>query len=230
MTTRTLVFSLLSGFFLSLPLPARSASSTSELAAIDTALLATDTVPQSARCHMRWQKVWNALLPTQVTLQYAGSIGMLNAGIGWHYGRTDAFETELLVGFVPKYHSDAARVTFTAKQRFIPWHCRVAPRWSIDPLTAGFAFNTISGEKFWTAEPSRYPHRYYGFSTRWRIHVFLGQRVRFAFLGRDGSMRRALSAYYEISTCDLYLVSKCTNGHYPLRKTLSLAFGLKYDF
>ena len=34
-------------------------------------------------------------------------------------------------------------------------------------------------DDFWTSEPERYPRGYYGFSTRIRTHIFLGQRVRF---------------------------------------------------
>lgn len=177
----------------------------------------------------RLQRGWGKLIPNQYTLQYAGSIGMFSAGFGWHYGRHDHWESEFLVGFVPKFHSDHARATFTLKQRYVPWHCRVSSRWTIQPLTTGFAFNTITGSEFWAKEPSKYPSGYYGFSTKIRIHVYVGQRLRYNIPSRKRLINSAVSAYYELSTCDLYIVSKAINKKYPWRNTLSLAFGLRWE-
>ena len=126
--------------------------------------------------HERYIKRWNKLIPNQATVQYAGSIGMFSAGAGWRYGRNHHWETDLLLGFLPKYHSETAHMTFTIKERYIPWHCKISSRWDIEPLTTGIFFNTISGEDFWKHLPSRYPKHYYGFSTKIRSNVFLGQR------------------------------------------------------
>lgn len=195
-------------------------------AAGDTASLPLSRYERHRRAAMR---LWSRLIPTQATLHFAGSIGVLSAGAGWHYGRRDAFETEMLVGFLPRWHAEAAHATFTLKQRFVPWHCRLSRRWTLEPLTAGFFFNTISGEDFWRHEPSRYPKHYYGFSTKVRSHVFLGQRVRFAIPRRHRLLHQAVSAYYEISSCDLYIASKATNHDFPWRETLSLSFGLRWE-
>lgn len=172
---------------------------------------------------------WMNLIPNQATLQFAGSIGLLNAGLGWHYGRGDHWETELLIGFVPRYHSERTKATFTLKQRYVPWHCQLNSRWTIQPLTTGIGFNTISGDDFWKNLPDRYPHQYYGFSTKVRIHLFLGQRLRYAIPYRHRLLNQAVSLYYELSTCDLYLISKITNRHFPWKETLSLAFGLRWE-
>lgn len=172
---------------------------------------------------------WEKLIPNQVTLQYAGSIGLLNAGIGWHYGKKHSWETDFLVGFLPRYQSDEVSCTFTLKQRYVPWHCHVHRRWTLEPLTAGFFFNFIGGEDFWAKQPERYPKHYYGFSTKVRTHIYLGQRVRFTIPRNRRFLHQAVSFYYEISTCDLYLVSKITNKDFPWRETLSLALGLRWE-
>lgn len=172
---------------------------------------------------------WAKLIPEQGTLQYAGSIGLMSIGIGWHYGRGDHWETELLVGFLPRYHSEGAKSTFTLKQRYVPWHCVLGTRWTVEPLTAGVFFNTISGDDFWKNQPDRYPKNYYGFSTKVRANIFLGQRLRYNIPSKRRIYIRALSLYYELSSCDLYIVSKATNKHFPWRETLSLAFGLRWE-
>lgn len=194
--------------------------------------LTTDTAAVQYVYERRRQRAvrsWARLIPTQAVAQYAGSIGIVSVGLGWHYGRGLHWETELLAGLVPRYHSGAAHFSFTVKERYVPWHCRLSSRWSLEPLTAGFFFNTISGEDFWRREPSRYPKRYYGFSTKVRTHIYLGQRVKYHIPRRRRVFHQSVAAYYELSTCDLYLVSKCTNREYPWRKTLSLALGLVWD-
>lgn len=172
---------------------------------------------------------WMRLIPNQTALQYAGSIGIVSAGFGWHYGKDEHWETELLFGFVPRYHSNEAHFTFTIKQRYVPWHCKISSRWSISPLTTGIFFNTISGDDFWTRQPDRYPKEYYGFPTKLRTHIYLGQRWRYNIPTRHRRRHQAVSLYYELSSCDLYLVSKFTNHEYPWRETLSLGFGIRWE-
>lgn len=177
----------------------------------------------------RYKSFWQRLTPRQTTLQYAGSIGLLSAGVGWHYGPRDQWETEFLVGFLPRYERERTSATFTLKQRFRPWVIPVSHRWEIDPLTTGLFFNTISGENFWSREPSRYPKRYYGFSTRIRTHVFLGQRLRYNIPTRNRLYNKSITFYYELSTCDLYLVSAIPNSNVRLSDILSLCFGVRME-
>ncbi len=71
----------------------------------------------------RYMRRWMRLVPNQATLQYAGSIGLMSVGVGWHYGKNQHWETELLIGFVPRYHTESVHTTFTIKERYVPWHC-----------------------------------------------------------------------------------------------------------
>lgn len=176
-----------------------------------------------------YESRWSKLIPNQFTLQYAGSIGAVSAGAGWHYGKNLHWETDLLVGFLPKYHSRSAHATFTVKERYVPWHCQLNERFTVEPLTAGAFFSTISGEDFWRNQPSRYPKRYYGLPTKLRTNIFVGQRLRFHIPSHKRVLHQSVSVYYEISTCDIYLLSKATNKSYPWSKTLSLAIGVKWD-
>ena len=154
---------------------------------------------------------------------------LMSVGVGWHYGKNQHWETELLIGFVPRYHTESVHTTFTIKERYVPWHCSLNKHLTLQPLTTGLFFNTISGDDFWRDLPSRYPKHYYGFSTKVRTNIFVGQRFRYHIPPGKRLLHQAVSVYYELSTCDLYLASKLTNKSYPWGQTLSLAFGIRWE-
>lgn len=201
------------------------------LAESDTLLphtCATD-LPRYERNKERYIRRFEKLIPNQAVVQYAGSIGFMSAGIGWHYGHHDRWESEVLLGFVPRYESDCAKVTLTVKERFVPWRLPLGRWWSVEPLTTGIFLNTIFGEDFWAREPSRYPKSYYGFATKIRANIFLGQRFRYRIPMRKRYMHKSVAFYYELSTSDLYLISAIPNKNVRLGDILSLCFGLTLD-
>lgn len=138
------------------------------------------------------------------------------------------WETDVLFGFLPKFQSDKAKATFTLKQNYIPWSLQVKEsRFAVEPLTCGMYFNTVFGKEFWVNEPDRYPKGYYGFSSKVRIHIFLGQRLTYDIAPDRRFFAKAVTLFYEISTCDLYIVSAFTNRYLKPKDYLSLSFGLK---
>lgn len=218
-------------------LPAGAAACT-PAATADTAVTAADTLlphscetdlPRYERNKQRYLRRAEKLIPNQAVVQYAGCIGFLSAGIGWHYGRRDRWESEVLLGFVPRYESDCAKATLTVKERFVPWRLPMGRWWSVEPLTAGIYLNTIFGEDFWAHEPSRYPKSYYGFATKIRAGVFLGQRFRYHIPLRKRWMHKSIAFYYELGTSDLYIISAIPNKNVRLGDILSLSFGLTLD-
>ena len=134
----------------------------------------------------------------------------------------------MFLGYIPRYSSDNAKLTMTLKQNFIPWRQEMTPTISIDPLACGIYFNTVFSDEFWTKEPDRYPRGYYNFSTRVRTHISVGQRVRFLIPDKKRIFSRSVTLFYEISTCDLYVVSAFTNRLCP-EDYLRLSFGMKFD-
>ena len=175
-----------------------------------------------------YQQLWESLIPAYSKIQYAGGMGLINFGLGWSYGKNHQWETDVFLGFIPRYSSDNSKITMTLKQNFIPWKKELGTRWTFEPLTCGLYFNTVFSDEFWTKEPDRYPQGYYGFSTRVRTHVFVGQRLRFNIPDKKRFFSRSITAFYEISTCDLYVSSAFTNHLYP-DDYLRLSFGLKFD-
>ena len=185
----------------------------------------------------RYRRMWSKAIPGHSVLQVAGSIGAVSVGPGWHYGRgRTRWETELLAGLVPRGASSSAHATFTLRQRVAPWNLPLgsgSKRWgrlSFDPLTAELAFNFIFGERLWNRWPSRYPKSYYGFPQRMRTLAGLGQRLWIDLPERRRRNHKDIGLYYQLSTCDIYLVSALSNSRVRLRDILSLSLGLTFDY
>lgn len=170
---------------------------------------------------------WQWFVPSQLVVQNAGNMGLVSAGIGWCYGRNKQWETHLLMGFVPKYKSLSAKPTITVKENFIPWRLRVNDNIVLEPLSCGLYLNTVVGSRFWSYLPSRYPNNYYWFSTRFRINVFMGERLTWHFCTGKKKRPRAITAFYEWSTCDLYLFDYFGNRSVKLRDIIGFSLGVK---
>ena len=131
------------------------------------------------------------------------------------------------MGFVPKYKALSAKPTITVKENFIPWRLPVDDNIVLEPLSCGLYLNTVVGSRFWSYLPSRYPNNYYWFSTRFRINVFVGERLVWKLRTRPGSKPKSISAFYELSTCDLYLVDYWGNRSLKVKDLIGLSLGLK---
>ena len=175
----------------------------------------------------RYRGHWEKLIPTHTKVQFAGNMGLLSFGTGWDYGKKNQWETDVFLGFIPKYDSKRTKVTMTLKQNYMPWSLNLGRGFSTEPLTCGIYFNTVFGNEFWVHEPDRYPKGYYGFSSKLRSHIFLGQRLTYDIDTQRRYTAKSITFFYELSTCDLYLISAATNSYLRPRDYLSLSFGLK---
>ena len=178
----------------------------------------------------RMRKSWDKLIPEYGKIQYAGNMGLLSFGTGWDYGKRKQWETDLLFGFVPKYESKKAKVTMTIKQNYMPGSIDFGKGFSTEPLTCGLYINTVFGDQFWMSEPDRYPKGYYGFSSKMRIHLYLGQRLTYDIPAQHRFWTKAITFFYELSTCDFYLISAVQNSYLRPRDYLSFSFGLKFQW
>lgn len=176
------------------------------------------------------QERWMKLIPNLGTMQYAGNIGTVSLGIGWDYGRHDAWETHVLVGFLPKYNTENFNLTFTLKENYIPWHIGIPDKMLFHPVCFTVFFNSIFGDEFWTEAPDRYPKGYYGFSSRIRINLGIGQRLDFDIPVHRRVRAERVSLYYELSVCDLHLVSAVPNRNITLGDILRVGIGVQYRF
>lgn len=185
-----------------------------------------DIYPYQKRAH-RYRSNWEKLIPTHIKMQFAGNMGLLSLGTGWDYGKMNQWETDLLIGFLPRYSSKKDKVTMTLKQNYLPWSLPLGRSFSVEPLSCGLYFNTVFGDEFWVKEPDRYPDGYYGFSSKVRINAFLGQRITYEISPKRRYRARSVTLFYELSSSDLYIISAVTNRYLKPRDYLSLSFGVK---
>lgn len=196
-----------------------------------------DTVPVSSveeRYENRVAQYRNAfthLAPTHAILQMYGDIGLASAGVGWSYGSKRQWETGVMLGFIPKYSSTSAKLTATLKQDVSLWRIDVTGNLVYRPIRLGAYVNTVFGNEFWTREPARYPSGYYGFSSRVRFHLFWGQSWEYAVPAtKHTPLVKSVSLFYELSSCDLYVVSAFTNKYLKPHDYLRLSLGAKFRF
>lgn len=176
----------------------------------------------------RYRRMWNFLIPTQFITQYAGNMGMISMGVGWDYGNRRQYESNLLFGYLPRFDSNRAKLTMTIKQNFVPWRIPIANDFNVEPLTCGIYFNTVFGHEFWGREPQRYPDKYYEFlSTKVRINIFAGQRFTAIVPRNRRKFVKSVTAFYEVSTCDLYLRAMVQDSKVSLWDIIGLSIGLK---
>lgn len=206
-----------------------AAAAAADTAAADTARGGSLLTRYDRRVH-RYRLRWQSLIPTQSVIQYAGNMGLLSFGVGWDYGRRKQWETHLLLGFLPRYGSSRAKATMTLKENFIPWSLYLGRGWAVEPLSVGLYLNTVFGSEFWSRQPARYPDSYYPFlSTKVRVNVFVGQRLELTLPHNRRKFVKGITAFYELSTCDLYLRALVQDSHVRLTDIFGLSLGLKFQ-
>lgn len=175
---------------------------------------------------------WEKLIPDYHKLQYAGSMGFLSVGTGWAYGKHNNWETEILLGFVPRYRTEDISLTATLKQNYIPFHLDLDKKrpgkWVLAPLTASIYFNKIFGEHFWTELPERYPEKYYVLATNLRFNISVGQSITYQ-LSPNKYAKKSISFFYEVCTNDCYMIEAIQDRTIGLKEILSLSLGIKID-
>lgn len=177
---------------------------------------------------LRYRKHWEALIPAQFVIQNAGNMGLLSAGIGWNYGKRKRWETQLLLGYIPKHESTRGKLTTTLKENYIPWSIDLRHSWSVKPLKASIYANTVWGHEFWKSQPGRYPDKYYEMlSTKFRVNIALGQEITWQVPRNRRKHAKSLSLFYEFSTCDLYIRAKFQDHSIPLKDIIGLSVGVK---
>ena len=146
----------------------------------------------------RHREHWAELIPTQFILQYAGNMGVMSVGIGWDYGKHKQWETNLLFGYLPKISSHRGKLTMTIKENFLPWSMYMKGGWLFEPL-----------------------------NTKVRINAFVGQRVTKIVPANKRKFLKSVSAFYEVSTCDLYVRLLVMEKKVSLWDILCLSVGVK---
>ncbi|WP_205499873.1 hypothetical protein [Rufibacter psychrotolerans] len=195
-------FLLLWGLVLALGLPAHRA--------------AAQTLPQDSVVNPS---------PYYVKAQFAGDIGLISVGVG-RQAFNSKLETDLSLGYLPKFAGGDDLFTLAVKSTFLPYRSIRLKAVDWKPITLGVQLGYTFGEEFFASERylSRYPNSYYRFSTALNFYLFAGGQVNFT---RVKKVNR-LAAYYEAGTMGEYLISYITNPRYlSPGKIFNLALGAK---
>ena len=99
--------------------------------------------------------------------------------------------------------------------------------WVIQPLSCSLFLSSVLSDKFWTHEPDRYPKGYYGFSTRIRANLSLGQRIVYDIPDVSNWRVQDISLYYELGACDTDFCTFFGDRSIKFKEILSLAVGIK---
>ena len=169
----------------------------------------------------------NRIIPTHNILQFAGNMGLVSLGFGWDYGCRGQWETAVLLGYVPRNDGEKSYATFTLKETFIPWSISLGEKVAFEPLSAGLYLNSILSRDFWVREPDKYPYGYYGFSTKMRLNLFVGEGITLYTPSHKESAIRSVTLFYEFGATDLYVISSATNKYLGFWDLFGLSFGIK---
>ena len=169
----------------------------------------------------------NRIIPTHNVLQFAGNMGLVSLGFGWDYGCRGQWETAVLLGYIPRNDGEKSYATFTLKETFIPWSISLGEKVAFEPLSAGLYLNSILSRDFWVREPDKYPYGYYGFSTKMRLNLFVGEGITLYTPSHKESAIRSVTLFYEFGATDLYVISSATNKYLGFWDLFGLSFGIK---
>lgn len=176
-----------------------------------------------------YQESWNKLVPSFLKAQYAGSMGVFSIGTGWDYGKQRQWETDLYLGYLPKFDSEQSKFTFTLRQNYIPWSVTIKNNFSYEPFSVAIYFTSILDEDFWPKQPEKYPDGYYWFSLRVRSNIALGQRIVYNIPTEKRNFSKSVTLFYEVSTNDSYILSAYGNDYIKLSDIIHLSLGLKFQ-
>ncbi|MEJ7557721.1 MAG: hypothetical protein WKF66_05385 [Pedobacter sp.] len=158
-------------------------------------------------------KAQKFLIPEDVIIQFAGSIGYLSVGAGYELFPNKRGNIDINYGYVPESKGGSLHIV-TAKFAYRPFVINISNWAKVYPFNPGlfvrYTFNKNLGFNFDTVQ---YPKGYYYFSEAARPHLSFSnefQLTKGKVLDRTGL--KALSIYSEFNTNDYYLVNFFQNS------------------
>lgn len=177
-----------------------------------------------------YRSFWEKLIPTSSTFQFAGGMGLVELSLGWDNGRHRQWQTDLFLGYVPKFASTHGNLVVSLKETYVPWSISLNRILSLEPFSVAGYLTSVGSSDFWGRQPMKYPNDYYWFSTRFRMNLAIGQRFTINIPIRHRFNAEALSLFYEIGTNDFYIISFVLNDYVKLKDVLHLSFGVRWQF
>jgi hypothetical protein len=166
--------------------------------------------------------------PFFLTLHVGGGAGTVALGGGVQLAH-QRLEPEVLVGYVPSRFSSKPLTIFTFKATYLPIRPTFGEHWRASAGVGGYVNYTHGATMRDSKDPSTYTPGYYFFSTKVRTGLFVTPRLTYAGIAtRQHPNPARVSAYAELGTNDLYLLSLLPNkGGISATDILTLGFGSK---
>lgn len=174
----------------------------------------------------RRKEIWSNFIPNSAVGQFAGNIGLVEAGLGWNYGKRNRWETNFLLGFVPKLKSGESDFTLTLRENFAPW--RVGKNnMKFTPGVFSLTFSSILNDRYWFRMPEKYPTEgYYWLKTRLRTQIGFGERLSFVRAKESKKILEAVSVYYQLDLDDIGILSAIPNKQITLYDIIHFGCGV----
>ncbi|KQC02138.1 hypothetical protein [Pedobacter sp. Hv1] len=171
---------------------------------------------------------FNRFKPDEVNIQYAGSIGFLSAGAGYHFFKKKT-TLSFHVGYVPE-NLGGEMTILAVKFEYKPFAIKIKDKIIIHPINPTFFPSYTLGQNFdFKFEKPQYRRGYYFWSSALRLHLAFGTEVK--LLTNKKSKIKALSLYAEANTNDLYMISWFKNRELAaFRDIFKMGYGVKMYF
>lgn len=155
-------------------------------------------------CHSQTKK---SIHPDFVTAQYAGSTGWISFGAGYNLFKDHA-RVGIQYGFVPEDKGGKLQILSTSLF-YKPYVLYLSEKIEFNPLDVGVKVGYHFGDQFYMDWPSRFPKGYYWWKSALRLH--LATETSVTYKPKGNGRVKALTAYLELNSSDLYLVSYFQN-------------------
>jgi hypothetical protein len=155
-------------------------------------------------CHSQTRK---SIYPDHVVVQYAGSTGWLGVGAGYNLSK-DRARLGLHDGFVPEEKGGKLKILSTSFF-YKPYILHISDKLDFSPLDIGAKLGYHFGDQFYINWPSRFPKGYYWWKSALGLHLATETSVTFKL--KVPGRAKAVTAYLELNSSDLYLVSYIQN-------------------
>lgn len=167
------------------------------------------------------------LVPDFTHVQYAGSNGWMGIGAGYDLFRHH-LRAGVQYGYVPPDKGGTLHL-FSGAVFYRPVRVGAGKQFYINPLDVGFKVSYQLGNNYFFQLPSRYPPNYYWWKPALRLHLATESSLTYRLARTVGI--KSVSAYLELNSNDLYLVSYALNpGSLGIGEVVKAGVGLRANF
>lgn len=172
------------------------------------------------------------LIPKDLVIQHAGSIGFGSIGAGYRLFKNKRGNLDFNYGYVPEQRGGELHI-LSAKFAYRPWEIKISDGISLYPANPGIFFSYHLGKQFdlyW--DKDTYEEGYYWWSTALRPHISVSTELKLDGLKvLKTSKIKGVSLYSELNTNELYMVSYFQNSDVLSPSDIfKLGLGLRIHF